>query len=214
MSKLQYREYYRRHLPHFQPKGFTFFITFRLAGSLPVDIVERLTLEARQIDASFSTLTKSLDGYRQMEQARQRVFEKWDIALQRANCGEPFLEDVRVASVVADSIKYHDEDWFDLVAYCIMPNHVHLVLAPRAKSPLADYSLAEIMHNIKRNSAKQANSILKRTGAFWQHENYDHVVRDETELKRIVQYVLNNPVQAGLVANWKDWQWSYTKYEM
>ncbi len=70
------------------------------------------------------------------------------------------------------------------------------------------------MHNIKRNSAKQANAALGRTGQFWQHESYDHFVRDEAELGRILQYVINNPVKAGLVADWHDWKWTYCIYDL
>jgi REP element-mobilizing transposase RayT len=67
------------------------------------------------------------------------------------------------------------------------------------------------MHSLKRYTARQANQLLGREGAFWQHENYDHVVRDEEEWQRIITYILNNPVKAGLVQNWEDWEWTYYK---
>ena len=101
-----------------------------------------------------------------------------------------------------------------MLAYCIMPNHAHLVLTPYESSDTADYSLTKIMHNIKRNSANHANKTLGRTGAFWQHESYDHFVRDDAELERIVKYVLYNPVKAELVKEQTDWKWNYCKYEM
>ena len=56
--------------------------------------------------------------------------------------------------------------------------------------------------------------MLGRSGAFWQHENYDHVVRDEAELNRIVAYVLDNPVRAGLAQSREEWKWSYSQYEL
>jgi putative transposase len=56
--------------------------------------------------------------------------------------------------------------------------------------------------------------VLRRGGGFWQHENYDHVVRDEAELSRIVAYVLDNPVKAGLAGSRGDWEWSYSRYEV
>jgi REP element-mobilizing transposase RayT len=71
------------------------------------------------------------------------------------------------------------------------------------------HSLASIMHSLKRHTARQANLILGRTGDFWHHESYDHVVRDLDQYRRIVDYVLNNPVKAGLVAEWQDWPWGY-----
>ncbi len=69
------------------------------------------------------------------------------------------------------------------------------------------------MHNIKRNSAKLANAALGRSGAFWQHESYDHFARDEAELERIIKYVIYNPVKAGLVDDWTKWKWTYCKYD-
>lgn len=93
-----------------------------------------------------------------------------------------------------------------------MPNHVHAVFKPLEKLRGDCYSLTEILHALKRNSAKQANLALGRTGPFWQDESYDHFARDEAELDRIVKYVLNNPVKAGLVSEWKDWPGTYSKF--
>ena len=214
MSRLSYREFYWRRLPHFQPRGFAFFITFRLANSLPMDVVERLGLESRRVEDSLSRLPDAPESHCQREQERRKLFERWDDALHRLGSGEQYLRNDLVAAIVANSIRYHDGDWFDLEALCIMPNHVHLVLTPRERSETEDHSLAAIMHNIKRNSSKQANLALNRSGAFWQHESYDHVVRDDAELERIVQYVLYNPVQAGLVEDRTKWKWTYSRYEL
>jgi putative transposase len=90
-----------------------------------------------------------------------------------------------------------------------MPNHVHLVIADNVKR--SDASLYRILQQLKSYTAVQANKLLNRGGAFWQHESYDHVVRDGEELERIVRYVLNNPVKAGLVEDWQNWNWSYCK---
>ena len=70
------------------------------------------------------------------------------------------------------------------------------------------------MTSIKGYTARQANLILERQGYFWQHESYDHIVRDPAELDRIRRYILNNPVKAGLVDEWRDWPWSYCRYEI
>jgi len=68
------------------------------------------------------------------------------------------------------------------------------------------------MHSLKGFTATQANRVLRRKGEFWGHESYDHFVRNENELGRIIRYVLNNPVKAGLAARWQDWPWSYSRY--
>jgi REP element-mobilizing transposase RayT len=70
------------------------------------------------------------------------------------------------------------------------------------------------MHSIKRHTAYEANLILNRSGDFWQHESYDHIVRDDAEFERIVKYVLYNPVKADLVKEQADWKWSYCKHGM
>jgi putative transposase len=74
--------------------------------------------------------------------------------------------------------------------------------------------MSAIMHSLKLYTAREANLVLGRTGSFWQHENYDHVVRDEAELRRIILYVVHNPVKAGLVEHWEDWKWTYCKHSL
>ena len=66
-----------------------------------------------------------------------------------------------------------------------------------------------IMQPLKGYTARKANRLLGRSGAFWQHESYDHVVRNASEWQRIITYVFNNPIKAGLMDQWQKWQWSY-----
>ncbi len=214
MTNLNYREFYRRNLPHIQPRGAAFLVNFRLAGSLPAHVVERLRAETVELEARLLTIKDPNERFLLRDKEQRKLFAKWDDALHECQTGPFWLKDERIAQIVVDSILYHDGNWFDVLAYCIMPNHGHLVLTPYESSDTADYSLTKIMHNIKRNSANHANKVLDRTGAFWQHESYDHFARDEKELERIIKYVLYNPVKAGLVKEQTDWKWSYCKYDM
>ena len=116
---------------------------------------------------------------------------------------------VRIAALVAGAIRHFDQDRYDLLAFCIMPNHVHLVLTPLSKDTGEHWSLARILHSIKGYSANRANRILGRSGAFWQHESYDHYARDTGELERIIAYVVQNPAKAGLTDEWTAWPWTY-----
>ncbi|MBE7554915.1 MAG: transposase [Anaerolineales bacterium] len=95
-----------------------------------------------------------------------------------------------------------------------MANHVHVVYTPLRKEDDSYHALSAIMQSLKGRTASKANSLLGRRGDFWQHENYDHVVRDEAEFQRIIRYVLNNPVKAGFVQKWQDWPWTYSKYPL
>jgi putative transposase len=203
MGNLRFREFYRRRLPHIQIEGATYFVTFRLANSLPVDVLKQLAKNSNQI--------KELP-VDQRQEAYRRWFEQFDDHIGRCLSGESYLQNDKVAEVVADSLHRRDGRVYELLTFCIMPNHVHAIFTPLEASQGNYYSLTEILHSLKRNSAKQANTILGRTGPFWQDESYDHVVRDQSDLERIVQYVLYNPVKAGLTEAWQDWQWSYSKW--
>ncbi len=214
MSNLDYRLSYRRNLPHYQPANATLFITFRLAGSLPVEILQRLREEYERVVAEVDS-SLSMPERSEMEYAAQRrFFGRMDAFLDAAEYGPRWLKEPAIAQLVADSLHYRHRRVYDLDTFCIMPTHAHVVFSPLAGGDGKPHSLSSIMQSLKGYTAHKANTILGREGAFWHHESYDHVVRDTEEHERIVKYVLNNPVKAGLVADWQDWPWSYTKHQL
>ncbi len=101
-----------------------------------------------------------------------------------------------------------------------MPNHVHFLIHsliekfPPSNGKSAISPIAEIMRLLKGRTARYCNLALNRSGKFWHHEYYDHYVRDEKEMERIILYILNNPVKAGLAKEWKDWKFSYVNPEL
>jgi len=105
-----------------------------------------------------------------------------------------------IARIVSSALQEFDGARYRLFAWCIMPNHVHV-----AFRPLPGHSLANIMHSWKSFTAKQANRLLGKRGVFWQREYYDHIIKDENELRRVAEYILGNPIKAGL-SNWP-WVW-------
>jgi putative transposase len=175
--------YYERNLPHWIPPGQNLFVTWRLSGSLPIVVLEVLRREK-----SWTT------GKR---------FVRFDRELDSTRAGPLWLRDRELANVVATVI--HDASNNRLCrihAYVIMPNHVHLLLEPRAE-------LRQITHAIKRRSARECNSLLNPTGkCFWQGESFDHWVRNPVSFERIRLCIENNPVSAGLVKTAGDWPWS------
>jgi putative transposase len=213
MNQFSFKPFYRRKLPHIQPDGATLFVTFRLANSLPADVVEQLKTEKERINLDLEKIIDRKERERQSDLENHRYFGKWDEALNLGT-GKKYLSNLDVANMVAESLHYRDGKVYDLIAFSIMPNHVHLVITPIETLEGKVYSLSTIMHSLKRHTARQANLILGQEGYFWQHENYDHFARDIAELERIISYVLENPVKAGLVDDPTKWQWSYSKYEM
>ena len=87
-----------------------------------------------------------------------------------------------------------------------MPDHVHLVLASLYDLDSA-YCLAEIMQGIKSSSAHQINRLLNRVGQVWQRESFDHVLRREEVIAAKVEYIIQNPVRAGLVKTVSEYKW-------
>ena len=213
MNRLDYQFYYERNLPHLQPPGATLFITFRLAGSIPVDAQQRLHAETVALKTALSSIADPDERREFASEGQRRLLGKWDSVLNRAQFGPTWLRDARIAQLVSESLHYRDARFYTLLAFCIMPNHVHVIFTPLRESEDTYYSMAKIMQSLKGYTAYKANRILGRRGAFWQHESYDHVVRSAAEGRRILNYVLNNPVKAGLVQDWSEWPWSYCSPE-
>ena len=113
------------------------------------------------------------------------------------------MSDTRVARQVVEAIRTGESrKLYELSAWVVMPNHVHLLVLPQVALP-------QITHWIKGRTAREANLLLRRVGQpFWQHESHDHWVRTEKEFQRIAAYVEENPVSAGLAATPEDWPWS------
>ena len=205
----EYKPEYYRYLPHFQPSGVTFFVTGRLYGSLPQEAIERLKEEK---EAAYRRILKESQDETQrkleIQNYHKKHFAKWDTYLD-ANPSEPqWLKRPEVAKIVSNAFHFFDGQSYTLIAYTVMPNHFHLVIDTTDEIRFTK-PLYRIMQSIKGFTAKEANKLLNRSGTFWQEESYDHVVRNGQELKNIIEYVLNNPVKAGLVDNWQDYAHSF-----
>ncbi len=200
MPNLSPESIYRRNLPHIQPPGATFFITFRLAGSLPAAAIASLCADAEHTRIALERMPDSPERAQRLYEAERRFFGQWDAALDQGE-GPKWLCNTEIAQLVADNIHYFAGKRYELLAYCIMSNHAHVVFTPLLKTAETYYPLAQIMHTMKGYTALHANRLLGRTGEFWQHESYDHYVRDPAELEHIIAYVANNPFKAGLVAD-------------
>lgn len=232
MSHFDYKAFYRRNLPHVQPPGVTFFVTFHLAGSLPKRILEQWKSEKSHLlklhnDFGFAASEQVAFGQKQeLHEWRRQWFQKFEKTLDNAQNGPLWLKDERIAKEVAESLHYRDGTVYRLDAYCIMANHVHIVFAPlpiessetntansqdntAQTNSLCYNTLSSIMQSLKGYIARKANRLLERSGAFWHHESYDRAIRNTSEWQRIITYVLNNPVKAGLVDAWEKWRWSY-----
>jgi REP element-mobilizing transposase RayT len=104
---------------------------------------------------------------------------------------------------VQDALLHFDGERYQLLAWCLMPNHVHVVI-----EMLDAHSLSDIVRSWKTFTARLANVSLGRSGPFWHADYFDRYMRDEQHFSQTVEYVENNPVKAGLVQTPADWTWS------
>lgn len=217
------KEYYRRNLPHIHLYKAVFFITFRLHGSLPEFVLKQLMeefnteKELKRLRSSNLSITKIPSTF------YQRYFETFDSFLDTQHVQNRWLADERIAQIVMDAILYRDTKAYELICFTIMPNHVHMLIEMQKNDNnmtddhlvnKSNTRLSTMLHSLKRYTAYHCNKLLRREGAFWQSESYDRVVRNEKELDYTVQYILNNPVKAGLVKVVNDWKFSYCKYPL
>ncbi len=204
--------FYRRYLPHIQPPGATLFVTFRLHGSLPRDVLIQLRQEYEQFAKQMKALSKTRAKL-ELDRFQKRLIVQCDRILDLSDRGPQFLKDPRIAKLVCETMQFWDQQRYDLLSYCVMSNHVHVVFTPLPKQDGTFFSLAKIMHGIKSYTASKANEMLRRRGKpFWEHESFDHYCRGENEVERVIAYVLNNPVKAGLVDDARAWPWNYCKF--
>lgn len=161
-----------------------------------------------------------------LEKLNREWFFKCEEILHREAVGPTWLRDQRVADKVAENLHRLDADAYELDAFTVMSNHVHTVFRPLVSKELIEEflrsqhnsgdgipALGKIMQTIKGRSARTCNLILDRSGAFWEHESFDHVIRTG-KFHKTIRYVLNNPVKIGLVENWEDYRWNYCRKEL
>jgi REP element-mobilizing transposase RayT len=154
---------HQRRLPHKYAEGRALFLTWHLLGSLPHSRFPRPGMFAS--GKAFVWIDRHLDSVR------------------TGNC---FLRDERIAKIVVDAIHFGSENlhYYELYAYVVMANHVHLLIRPLVPP-------SKMLQTLKGFTAREANKILNRVGVpFWQRESYDHLVRDRAEFERI-QTILN-----------------------
>ncbi|NLT71579.1 MAG: leucine--tRNA ligase [Verrucomicrobiaceae bacterium] len=183
-------------LPHWTQDGATYAVTFRLADSLAKSVLDAYRAEREELSAE----VKRKGGKIRSEDAsrlRQLYSERIESYLDSGK-GECWLARPEIADRVAATLKHFDGDRYDLYAWCVMPNHVHVVLQPKG-----EHSLESILHSWKSYTGNEINKALQRSGEVWQAESYDHLIRDLDDLNANIAYTLNNPANAGL----GEWKW-------
>lgn len=184
----------RGYLPHWDFENSVQAITFRLADSLPLDVVKRWKRELNhQLESP-----DSVESSKAQAELRRRIAEYED-----AGYGAFFLGDPDCAAIVQRQLINSHERNCKLIEWCVMPNHVHVLVKLNRDTPLH-----EIVKRWKAVSAIEINRLLSRKGSFWMLDYHDRFIRDLDHFHNAKAYIRHNPVKAGLCAKPEDWPYS------
>jgi REP element-mobilizing transposase RayT len=177
-----------RHLQHWDQAGCTYFVTWRLADS-----VDAVTLQTwkRERDEFFLLHPKPWD-----ESIEKSYHDRFTRRMERwldSGHGSCVLRERRCRDIVIECLNHFAGIRYELAAWVIMPNHVHVLVCPRP-----GWQLVRILHTWKSFTASKINEMLGLRGMFWMDESFDHIVRDKSSLERFAKYICNNPIKAGL----------------
>ncbi len=214
---------YFRHLPHWRQDGATYFVTFRLADSLPQSKLRELEAikrewarrgEIRGTDCqSCKTDCQSVlrdgDSTRRRHLARgngedvtRALMIKVEAWLDEG-MGQCWMARPDISQMVTDSLRHFDNDQYELGCYVVMPNHVHGIFRPLQPKSLP---LEKILQSRKRRTSREINVVVGGRGSLWQEESFDRIIRDEEHLYRCIQYIGRNPAKARLRSDqWRRW---------
>lgn len=193
----------RGYLPHWKQEGGIYSVTFRLAGTLPQTVLKQIKREREEHQRRLASMAGTLQpaDIHGLDKLFSRKIDEY----LGAGYGECWLRQREIANILKVALCYFDRTRYLLHAWVIMPNHAHILVAP-----LGGHVLSKILHSWKSYSSNKANEILGRPGQpFWQHESYDHLVRDKEEYWECIDYLCDNPVKAGLCRRPFDWPFLY-----
>ena len=186
-AKLGFRGWHSRgYLPHFDLPDLVQFINYRLDDAMPANLRHEWAA-LLEIDDELKRRTK-IENY-----------------LDRG-CGSCLLRDPRAAAVVEENWLHCDGKDYRLLAWVVMPNHVHLIVE------IWQTPQSELIQNWKGFSARRINRALGRRGKLWQDDYWDRYIRDEAHYRKVVHYIEWNPVKAGLVKTPEQWPFSSARF--
>lgn len=209
ISQQNLKYYYKSgRLPHLFDVDKPIFITFRLKFTFPQDVIDKF--ENRKCQWQQEQVNKSEPEKLEDSKRKDGLFFAWyDQLLDKSPDVPKILHRADITEIIATALRHFDKKRYKLLAYCIMPNHVHALILPLKDADGNIFSPAGITYSWKRFTSNQINKLLDQKGSLWQKESFDHMVRDEQELYHAIDYILQNPVRAGLATEWKDWRGSF-----
>ena len=214
---MPHNEHYHHILPHYQQPGQAYFMTWCLKNSVPPKALSRYTKKLEELKTEIENAHKQKNNQQLMmlleqdyRSVRRQYMKAFDDLLHLQTEPVINLSKPEYTDIIAEALRFFENDKVINYTYCIMPNHVHWVFLTHEKDKkgLPVY-VEDIMRSVKRHTANKINDLENRKGPLWQKESFDVTIRDDKHLYRAIEYTLNNPVVAGLVQIREDWAGSF-----
>lgn len=238
---MEKKESYRHNLPHYQQPGQAYFVTWSLKDVIPPKALARysqqLEIIRERLGGANSDSPKTggnleipVHDHRESEFAapdpereklkleynlvRKQYIKALDDLLDGSRKPSIDLSRKEITDIVIKALQFWEGAKLKNFAFSIMPNHIHWVfeLFKNDKEGHPVY-LQDVLQSVKRFSSYHINIEENRNGRLWQKESFDTTIRDEKHLYYAVQYTLNNPVKAGLAADWRNWAGTWNGYD-
>jgi REP element-mobilizing transposase RayT len=119
----------------------------------------------------------------------------------------PTARDIVLRHIVFD---HRRRIWLEVAV--VMPEHVHMIFTPSPDPSGWSYALSVIMKGIKGSSSREVNEVLERSASLWQHESFDHELRNDESIREKAEYICQNPVRRGLVKVVDDYPWIWREW--
>lgn len=187
-------EKWRRHLPHWEQTGRTYFVTFRLGDSIPKAKLAEWKAEKAEWETHHPKPWSDKEWKTYRKEFLDRIERCSDRGYGECHFGRPPIREiVSDALIFFDSEDKKNEARYEMNDFVIMPNHVHLLVRP-----LGEWKLGQLIHSWKSFTAHRINKQLNRSGSLWMDERFDHLVRISESLEKFQGYIAENPMKARL----------------
>lgn len=222
-NKIMQKEQYRRNLPHFHAGGQEFFITSNLKGAISKSSLTQYYDEMQNL----STELKNAKGRKAEEKlikeiqkeyyvARNKHLSKIDNLLDQNTTSEINLNLPENRKILFEAFRYFEGKRHENYAFCVMRNHFHWVMRLYEQDENGEkLVLQDIMQIIHGVTANKINKLENKTGrTVWQGEAFETTIRNERHWYNAIMYTINNPVKAGLVKKWGEWEGTWCAFDM
>ena len=188
------------YLPHWTDNDSYYHICFHLIDSLPSNVLQTWLFERKNIIAAANLQKRDLTAEEKHQQAL--LYSKKVAFYLDKGCGYCYFWDEKCADIIVSALNFYNNIKYELYAWCVMPNHVHVIIKLNA-----DNDLFKIIHSWKSYSATRINQVLRQKGSLWHRDAYNRLIRNQKELDATIKYVWENPDKAGI----KDWKYRYMR---